>query len=723
MAISSSYLAPLRQSKYPRRIYFLNVLLNPKRFCTTSYTSFTWVSPNKGLENFLQKKYLFQIRSNKKFSTTPKLQPPVEQTKSSSEEINEEINLTKTNLSSLVEEFKVTKSQLPSIQEIKNYLENYGRIVNLFEKLEYTLKKENSLKELGEEILPSIFNKKKFAINGAIKPKEIPFVYFVDLPAYKENKKLLDDIKRNQFLMLMGSRITGKTTRVYQLMKQLHEEGYICLFTSFANITANEKEGDFWKNLDRSLRRSINKHFKDRKFIESSNDFLDVFAENEWKKKVIIFIDDFEQLYNVSNEIRDDCLNTFQCIKSSIHDFAICSIVAIGTFNIQYLKTTNKRISPFSIRESFNNPNFSKQQIQALFNDFTQEKAITMDKEIIDDIYLQTNGHPGLVSYYGHLIDENLLDKVDSHGNLNLTTWQTYFIKSLYIDIQNFQIFERLKDVLLDQSDDTRKAMNLLRLQFLSNSNPCYFNYDNEHFSSLNFLVNEGVLKVENSRFMISSPLLRSFILQHIMPKVIKFNTSEKSPIRNDGSFDIFKLLTEAVKFFDMNYIKLAAKFSQKKAKVIVENQRNILIPQENVYQQELAIIIKNWLKRWEVISQYRAGTVNNCNLVITAPGKPTAVIDIVATKTSSELKEHFNQTLTYAQSLDPKLKVSDIWLAHFTCQDFFSKMPVWPTTEQQEAGLNIIHIWHDLKFSTMRICACWKDSKGMQEVMDDIIR
>jgi hypothetical protein len=157
-------------------------------------------------------------------------------------------------------------------------------------------------------------------------------------------------------------------------------------------VTAKEDKNIFWKNLGKSLERINSDHFRNRKEILSSNDFLDVFAESEWKKKIVIFIDDFDGLYNATDEVRDDCLNIFRCIKDSIYDFAICSIVAIGNFNIQYLKTSKMRISPFSIRESYNNPNFNKQQIQALFNEFTQEKSITIDKEIIDDIYLQTNG-------------------------------------------------------------------------------------------------------------------------------------------------------------------------------------------------------------------------------------------------------------------------------------------------------------------------------------------
>ncbi|GES96543.1 P-loop containing nucleoside triphosphate hydrolase protein [Rhizophagus clarus] len=595
-------------------------------------------------------------------------------------------------------------------------------MVNLIEELGYTLKEEsNKLEEI------PILTKKSFAINGAIRPKEVPFVYFIDPLEHQENNKFLNDIRGHKFLMLMGSRLSGKSTRAYQLIQELHKAGFICLYTSFANVTANEDKNIFWKNLGKSLQRINNNHFRHRKEITSSNDFLDVFAGSEWKKKIVIFIDDFDCLYNATDEVRDDCLNTFRCIKESICDFAICSIVAIGNFNIQYLKTSEMRISPFSIRESFNNSNFSKEQIQALFNDFTQEKSITLDEEIIDDIYLRTNGHPGLVGLCGHLIAENLIEAAKRFGNLNFATWQNYVIKLLYSDIQNFPIFERLKNMLLDQSENTRNAMYFLRSQVFSNSGPYFFKDKDIQF--LKLFANEGILRPENRGYMISSPLLHSFILQYIMPNIFKYSPLKKPPFRDDGSVDIFRILKEAVNTFDKNYIKSAAISYKKTAQVTVDRQKDVLIPHENLYQQELAIIITNWLEKWDVISQNHVNTTenektNNLNysLVITAPEKPTAVIGIAATKTLSELNEYFNQTLTYAHSLESKLNVRDIWVIHFTCQDLNNKCPYWPTREQEKAGLNTIHIWHDLKFTEVRISARWKGINGMQEIRDENI-
>ncbi|POG71442.1 hypothetical protein GLOIN_2v1606327 [Rhizophagus irregularis DAOM 181602=DAOM 197198] len=202
------------------------------------------------------------------------------------------------------------------------------------------------------------------------------------------------------------------------------------------------------------------------------------------------------------------------------------------------------------------------------------------------------------------------------------------------------------------------------------------------------------------------------------MPNVFKNCPLKNPPLHDNGSIDIFRLLKEAINTLDKNYIRSTAFSNNKVAQVTVESQSNVLVPHENLYQQELSIILTNWLEKWNVISQN-----HGYNLVITAPERPTAVIGIAATKTSKEINEYFDQTLTYAHSLKPEFDVRDIWVIHFTCQDLTNKCPHWPTKEQEAAGLNTIHIWHNLKFTKVKINARWKGINGTQEIIEEDIK
>ncbi|CAG8605591.1 10186_t:CDS:2 [Paraglomus occultum] len=62
------------------------------------------------------------------------------------------------------------------------------------------------------------------------------------------------------------------------------------------------------------------------------------------------------------------------------------------TFRILHANSVNPYISPFNIKTHLDNPNFSKQQVQARFDEFAKVLMIKLEQAIIDDIYLQTNG-------------------------------------------------------------------------------------------------------------------------------------------------------------------------------------------------------------------------------------------------------------------------------------------------------------------------------------------
>jgi len=52
-------------------------------------------------------------------------------------------------------------------------------------------------------------------------------VYYSD--PTEQNKKLIDKILEGEYVMLYGSRASGKSTRTWAAMEKLNELGYICI--------------------------------------------------------------------------------------------------------------------------------------------------------------------------------------------------------------------------------------------------------------------------------------------------------------------------------------------------------------------------------------------------------------------------------------------------------------------------------------------------------------
>ncbi|PKC64923.1 hypothetical protein RhiirA1_461712 [Rhizophagus irregularis] len=154
-------------------------------------------------------------------------------------------------------------------------------------------------------------------------------------------------------------------------------------------MDTNEKR--FWLDIGRSLQICNDSFFNRLDTIESGSDFAVAF--NEWKS-VVIFIDEFDRLYGAIDKARDEFLGCFRTIKHAMNmnvNYPILSVIIVGTFGILELNSSNTYDSPFNVRDPFQNPNLSKEQVQRLFEEFGSEHKLNVESKVIEDIYLQTN--------------------------------------------------------------------------------------------------------------------------------------------------------------------------------------------------------------------------------------------------------------------------------------------------------------------------------------------
>ncbi|CAG8648821.1 6443_t:CDS:2 [Funneliformis mosseae] len=340
-------------------------------------------------------------------------------------------------------------------------------------------------------------------------------------------------------------------------------------------------------------------------------------------------------------EISDEFDRLYGAIDKVRDEF----LVVVGTSGILELNSSNDYDSPFNVRNPLQNPNLSKEQVQKLFEKFELEHKF----------------------------------------------------KNIY----GYSTFERIvKDLLKENS---RPAVDLLRLQFLPNPEP---------------------VTIRNSSDLIQAcHLARNGVL-------ITYCPPNEIPKRPDQSIDLLSALRDAVCTFEKQNFRLAAFRSHKKAQVPAIGSTNVLVPRKSVYQRQLADIFTNWISSlgFEVMSQYHITerkTHRYSDFVITAPvvvkvllkgnviedceerggrngfgvysltcvtglwltsnwpGQPTSILELLATSTRKYLEEHFERTLKYAQSLKQSLNILDVWIVHFTCGD--EPNHHWPSKEQRD--------------------------------------
>jgi hypothetical protein len=96
-------------------------------------------------------------------------------------------------------------------------------------------------------------------------------------------------------------------------------------------------------------------------------------------------------MYTANDETMSSFLKIVRGIKAKKEEYAIWSINTIGPFSILHLISKEVTTSPFNVKEPFQNPNFTQEQVQFLFKE--NEEQIIINQEVIKDIYLRTNGY------------------------------------------------------------------------------------------------------------------------------------------------------------------------------------------------------------------------------------------------------------------------------------------------------------------------------------------
>jgi hypothetical protein len=127
--------------------------------------------------------------------------------------------------------------------------------------------------------------------------------------------------------------------------------------------------------------------------IHNSSDFLTAFACNTWaERKVVLILDEFTLLFTAKDSLRDRVLGQLRTLRSHRDTYAIQSIVTCGTFSLLHLSPTRLYMSPFNVGEHIQNPYFSKEDVYQLFSEFAQDNNITIDENVIEDVWSKSNG-------------------------------------------------------------------------------------------------------------------------------------------------------------------------------------------------------------------------------------------------------------------------------------------------------------------------------------------
>jgi len=213
---------------------------------------------------------------------------------------------------------------------------------------------------------------------------------------------------------------------------------------------------------------------------------------------LVIVIDEFEA---IPRAVLSELMHTFREIYHKRQHYALHSLILVGVSTIADLILSSA--SPFNIVDELKIPYFSREEVRGLIAQYTRESGQKFDKEVINAVYENANGQPGLVcGLCAHLVNKAATDKT-----------RPVMMKDFYRTLKYFLTAKFDKNILnIVQKAEKKKAF-MLRLLFTDD--PIPFTVDHPDIA---YLYAHGVVENVEDWVDIAVPLYKKRLLTAFRP-------------------------------------------------------------------------------------------------------------------------------------------------------------------------------------------------------------
>lgn len=217
------------------------------------------------------------------------------------------------------------------------------------------------------------------------------------------------EFSSGHFITVWAPRQTGKTWVLQQVAQKIQAEGrYDVAITSMQSgksVTTNQQALELFVD-------NLRHHLKpDLPFVSNWLEFRKLFAPQNLSKPLILILDEFDALppefiNAFVNEFRNIYIDRQNKVNRIADDdnYLLHGLALIGVRSV--LGIENVSGSPFNVQRSVRIPNLTQSEVAELFHFYEQESGQAIDADVIDRIYYEMQGQPGLTCWLGELLTE-----------------------------------------------------------------------------------------------------------------------------------------------------------------------------------------------------------------------------------------------------------------------------------------------------------------------------
>ena len=281
---------------------------------------------------------------------------------------------------------------------------------------------------------------------------------------------LVGDEEGGHYFTIWAPRQTGKTSLIREAIEIINK-GYRDKFDAIHITVESLIEADKLVSLQRIISKICEKLHREDFKINQETEFVNFFKGD---KPLILVIDEVDAL---RSEVLSLLVHFFREMYHERQLYNLHGLALVGVRAVAGVEST--RGSPFNVQRSLHVENFSFDEVKDLFNQYMDEYGQKVTDEVIRLVYEKTDGHPGLVCWFGELLTEKYnpgKDKV-----IDKKVFEDVYVNALYLEPNNTVI-----NIISKAKEYKQEVMSIY------NRSDVRFTFDKEW---CNYLYMHGVIK------------------------------------------------------------------------------------------------------------------------------------------------------------------------------------------------------------------------------------
>ncbi len=355
--------------------------------------------------------------------------------------------------------------------------------------------------------------------------------------------------KAGHYITVWAPRQCGKTWIMREVSHRITEQGDFDV--GILSMQAAKEEDTDAGILEFFASRLKDWFQKDLPEVREWKAFHRLFARSHFTRPVILILDEFDALAEgfinkFANAFRDMYLSRgFQTAPSSgDNGHALHGLALIGVRGV--LGIENVTGSPFNVQRSLHIPNLTFEETESLFRWYEKESGRNVDPRVIERLFYEIRGQPGLTCWFGELLSEGFEGYAPESGSpVTTEDFSTVFAAAVDVLPNN--------NILNIISKARREPYKTQVLDLFRTSGKIAFKYDDPR---QNFLYLNGVIDHEKvgDRYFVrfSCPFVQKRLFNYFAHELFHYTGKLHEP---------FEDLDDAVTETDLHIANLIRRF------------------------------------------------------------------------------------------------------------------------------------------------------------------